>query len=410
MDPTRVGDIVGLTPMGNEGTQWIGMAPFVETPHIVQNLGDGTYFHSGQLAITAAIAAGVDITYKLLYNGTVAMTGGQDPQGQLPVPAVVRVLQAQGVAEVLITTDDLDRYRGVRFDPPVQVWDRSRLDAAQERLAKVKGVTVLIHDQRCAAELRRDRKRGRVATPTQRIVINPRVCEGCGDCGQVSNCLSVQPVETPFGRKTMIDQASCNLDASCLEGDCPAFSTVELEPSRTQRVLARLGTRRSWARRALEPRDLTELLGRPLPPPVPVVDPDDVAVRIAGIGGTGVVTVAQVLGTAAMLDGYSVRGLDQIGLSQKAGPVVSDVHFTRDHDAPTNRLGSAEADVLLAFDQLVAASDKGMLAASAERTVVVGSTTTPPTGAMILHPELGYPSPEDLDAQLASAARSGHRT
>jgi indolepyruvate ferredoxin oxidoreductase len=409
MDPTRVGDIVGLTPMGNEGTQWIGMADFVDTDHLIQNLGDGTYFHSGQLAITAAVAAGVNITYKLLYNGTVAMTGGQDPQGQLGVADVVRVLQAQGVAEVLITTDDRSRYRGVRFDRPVQVWDRDRVVEAQERLAKVPGVTVLIHDQRCAAELRRDRKRNRVATPTQRIAINHRICEGCGDCGQVSNCLSVQPVDTPYGRKTEIDQATCNLDASCLEGDCPSFITVETKPTRWQRAAARLGTRRRASSSGRGAADVDALLARPLPEPVPIVPKDDVAIRITGSGGTGVVTVAQVLGTAAMLDGFSVRGLDQIGLSQKAGPVVSDVHLTKAHDSITNRLGSAEADVLLAFDQLVAASEKGRLAAAPGHTVVIGSTTPTPTGAMILHPELGYPSPDELDQLLADVTRAGHR-
>jgi indolepyruvate ferredoxin oxidoreductase len=220
----------------------------------------------------------------------------------------------------------------------------------------------------------------------------------------------VQPVDTAFGRKTEIDQATCNLDASCLEGDCPSFITVETKPSRWQRAAAKLGTRRRAPSSTGDaPADVDALLGRPLPEPVPIVPKDDVAIRITGIGGTGVVTVAQVLGTAAMLDGFSVRGLDQIGLSQKAGPVVSDVHITRAHDSISSRLGSAEADVLLAFDQLVAASEKGRLAAAPGHTVVVGSTTPTPTGAMILHPELGYPTPDELDQVLADVTRTGHR-
>jgi indolepyruvate ferredoxin oxidoreductase len=233
MDPDRVGDIAGVACMGNEGTQWIGMSDFVERPHFIQNLGDGTYFHSGQLAVQAAVAAGVNVTYKLLYNGTVAMTGGQDPEGQLPVPDVARILLTQGVARVIVTTDDTERYATAGMPLEVEVWDRSRLLEAQKVLAEVPGTTVLLHDQGCAAEARRARKRGKIPTPDQRVVNNHRICEGCGHCGEVSNCLSVQPIDTPFGRKTRIDQTTCNLDYSCLEGDCPSFMTVTLrEPAR----------------------------------------------------------------------------------------------------------------------------------------------------------------------------------
>ena len=406
MDSDGFGDIIGLTCMGQEGAQWIGMAPFVDTPHIFQNLGDGTYFHSGQLAIQGAVAAGVDITYKLLWNRAVAMTGGQDPQGLITVGNVARVLQAQGVARVLITTDDTARYRGADVPENVEVWPRSRLLEAQETLALLKGVTVLIHDQQCAAEARRGRKRGTVAVPRQRVFINERICEGCGDCAQISNCLSVQPVETPFGRKTRIDQTTCNLDFSCLEGDCPSFMTVT-QPGRL----------RTWLRRILwRGRDAPRPAGTAAPAaptdvddPVPVVPTDDLSVRIVGIGGTGVVTVSQVIGTAAMFDGYDVRGLDQIGLSQKAGPVVSDLRLGRGGEAASNRLGAGQADVLLAFDQLGAASPAGMSRCDPQRTVVVGSTSQTPTGAVIAHPERAMPDPAELEAAIAAATRADCR-
>ncbi len=390
MDPQRVGDIAAITCMGNEGTQWIGMADFIDRSHFIQNLGDGTYFHSGELAIAATVAAGVNLTYKLLYNGTVAMTGGQDPEGQRDVASVTRSLLADGVAEVLITTEDTSRYRLVDLPGGVQVWDRTRLIEAQEHLAKVPGVTVLIHDQACAAETRRDRGRGLAPTPKLRVVINERLCEGCGDCGRISNCLSVQPVSTFFGRKTQIDQTTCNLDFSCLEGDCPSFMTVEVEPA--DRAAART------TRRALP--ELPQL-----PEPQLLVSRDDFALRITGIGGTGVVTVAQVIGTAAMLGGYHVRGLDQIGLSQKAGPVVSDVRISRLAPTATNRLGEAQADLLLALDQLVAASDRGLLTADAQRTTVVGSSAATPTGEMITHLDLRLPPAADLEARIAAFTR-----
>ena len=404
MDPDRVGDIAGITCMGNEGAQWIGMSPFVERAHFFQNVGDGTYFHSAQLAVQAAIAAGVRITYKLLYNGTVAMTGGQDPEGQLPVATVAKILRLQGVSRIIITTEEPERYHRVELPDRTDVWGRERLIEAQEALAEVDGVTVLIHDQACAAEARRARKRGLVATPRQRVVINERLCEGCGDCGQVSNCLSVEPVETFFGRKTRINQTTCNLDYSCLEGDCPSFMTVTaVEPGGVARLLDRLrGPRNDRADERTHPADPPS----DLPSPTPMVPQDDFAMRITGIGGTGVVTSAQVLGTAAMLDGFEVRGLDQIGLSQKAGPVVSDLRLSRHGATATNRLGEGQADLLLAFDQLVAASDKGLLTCDAARTTVVGSTSDSPTGAMITHHDLVPENPDELAARIAGMTRS----
>jgi indolepyruvate ferredoxin oxidoreductase len=404
MDPERVGDIAGVTPMGNEGAQWIGMSEFIERDHFIQNLGDGTFFHSGQLAIQASVAAGVNVTYKLLYNGAIAMTGGQHPQGQIGVPEVAKSLLAHGVARVLVTTDDAGRYRGVELPAGVEVWPRDRLIEAQELLAKVPGVTVLIHDQACAAELRRARKRGMAPTPDQRVVINHRICEGCGDCGRVSGCLSVQPLATPFGRKTSIDQTTCNLDFSCLEGDCPSFVTVSRRPPRRLRGLFASGRRAAVPARATAPRPAAAPPGAPAPRRI--VPDQAFALRITGIGGTGVVTVAQVLGTAAMFDGYEVRGLDQIGLSQKAGPVVSDLRLSRKGPPDTNRLGAGQADLLLAFDLLVAAAEQGLLVTAPGRTAVVGSTSATPTGAMITHPELGLPPVGTLLDRIGRATRA----
>ena len=389
MDEERVGESIGITAMGNEGAQWLGMAPFVDTRHVFQNLGDGTFFHSAQLAIQAAIGAKATMTFKILYNGTVAMTGGQSAGNTVGVAEMARILLAQGVVRVAITAEDVGRYRRASLPPGVSVFDRSRIVEIQERLAAMDGVTVLIHDQACAAELRRGRKRGAVSTPDFRVVINHRVCEGCGDCGDVSNCLSVQPVDTPLGRKTRIDQESCNFDASCLSGDCPAFMTVTTEHGEST------------------------LASAPSPDLLAVGDPPEwtrpsAVIRLAGIGGTGVVTAAQVIGTAAMLDGWDVDGLDQTGLSQKAGPVVSDLTLTRDRSEDRAKLvGEAQADSLVAFDQLVAVSPSTVAASSRDRTVTVASTSVTPVGAEISHPELPHLSARQLEERLRAASVPG---
>jgi indolepyruvate ferredoxin oxidoreductase len=376
LNPEGKGEITGITQMGGEGAQWIGMAPFTEDRHLVQNLGDGTFHHSGSLAIRAAVAAGVNITYKLLYNEHVAMTGGQAIEGQLNVPDLTRVLELEGVRRIIVTAEDTGRYKGVELAGIAELRDRRELLASQRELAQVEGVTVLIHDQECAAELRRKRKRGKAPEPSERIWINERVCEGCGDCGQKSSCLSVIPIDTEFGRKTQIHQASCNKDYSCLEGDCPSFLTVVP------------GERAKRGTPALEAK---------LPEPERLASADDFAVRMMGIGGTGVVTVNQVLGMAALIDGLHVSGLDQTGLSQKGGPVVSDLRISREPLASASKTPAGSIDLYLGFDLLGAASETNLVTTEPERTVAVVSTHAVPTGRMVVDVNERFP---ELAAQL----------
>jgi indolepyruvate ferredoxin oxidoreductase len=373
---------LGLTHMGGEGVQWVGMAPFTETPHIFQNLGDGTFFHSGSLAVRQAVASSANITYKILYNSAVAMTGGQDAAGAMPVPELTRSLQAEGVKRIVVMTDEPDKYgKDVRWAPGVEVWHRDRLDEVQRVLRDVPGVTVLIYDQRCAAEKRRLRKRGRLPDPAMRVFINEAVCEGCGDCGVKSNCLSVHPVETEFGRKTQIHQSSCNKDYSCLQGDCPSFLTVIplVEPRKKDRKIF--------------------TVDRALPEPALRV-PRDANIFMMGIGGTGVVTVNQVLGTAALLDGKHVRGLDQTGLSQKGGPVVSHLKIFTAAPEVANKVAAGEADCYLGFDILVATSPQNLDHARTDKTVAVVSTSQVPTGAMVTHTDVEFPEANGLVTSL----------
>ncbi|MFD8104655.1 indolepyruvate ferredoxin oxidoreductase family protein [Nocardia fluminea] len=373
--------VVSMTQMGGEGAQWIGQAPFTDTGHIFQNIGDGTYFHSGQLAVQACVAAGVDITYKILYNSAVAMTGAQAPEAAVGISDLTRKLAAEGVSRTIVCTDDPGRFE---TDPPAvgtAVWHRDRLDEAQRLLRDIKGVTVLIYDQECAAESRRQRKRGLASQRRTRVLINEAVCEGCGDCGIKSNCLSVHPVETAFGRKTRIDQSSCNTDYTCLDGDCPSFVTVEL-PQRS----------------TTSPVPVPPALSTPRLPPVD----GEFNLFLAGIGGTGIVTVNQVLGVAAHADGFRVSGLDQIGLSQKAGPVTSHLRLSAGKVLSTNRINAAAADCLLAFDLLTAAEGKNAVYADPERTVTVSSISATPTAAMIRDPSVAYPSTAELLERLES--------
>jgi len=388
MPKERVGDIIGLCQMGGEGAPWIGISPFTERKHLIQNLGDGTFHHSGSLAIRASVAAGSHITYKLLYNNAVAMTGGQQAIGRMAVPQVARALLAEGVAKVVITTEDPGRYRKVDLPRGVEVRHRDRLIETQEELAAVPGVTVLIHDQECATELRRKRKRGRAEAPEQHVFINERVCEGCGDCGAVSNCLSVRPVETEFGRKTQIHQASCNKDFSCLDGDCPSFVTVRPGKRRAQKAASARYT------------------GSDLPEPVLKVDAADFAMRLTGIGGTGVVTTAQIISTAATMAGLHVRGLDQLGLAQKGGAVVSDVKLSTSPFQGANKVGPGECDLYLGCDLLVAASEANLAVTSPERTIAIVSTSKVPTGSMVTDPKVSFPPVDEIADGIRALTRA----
>ena len=358
-------DTEGLTHMGAEGAQWVGTAPFVGDAHRFQNLGDGTFFHSGSLAIRQAVAAGTNLTYKILYNGVVAMTGGQDAAGEMPVPELTRWLDAEGVVRTVVVTDDVDKYDGdARWAPSSRVVDRAELDAIQRELRDVPGVTALIYDQSCAADLRRNRKRGRVETPTTRIMINEAICEGCGHCGEISNCMSVHPVETPFGRKTRIHQESCNFDLTCVDGNCPAFVTVEIDPN--DRVEAEIA-------------GADHAIGTA---PAEATIPEAADLLIVGIGGTGVVTVSQVLSTAAMLDGRVSTSLDQTGLAQKGGQVVSNLHIgPAEHDGAA-KVGADGASTMLIFD-VIGGTSPAVLARAGADTVAVVSTSRVPTGTMV---------------------------
>lgn len=382
----RVGSVIGLTQMGGEGAAWIGMEPFVETPHMFQNLGDGTFHHSGSLAVRAAVAAGSTMTFKLLYNSAVAMTGGQQAVGNLSVPELTRLLAAEGVREIVVTTEEPRRYRRVKLGPRTSVAHRDELPQVQDRLARVPGVTVLIHDQECAAELRRKRKRGQAAEPAVRAFINERVCEGCGDCGAKSNCLSVRPVTTEYGRKTRIHQDSCNKDFSCLDGDCPSFLSV-IPGEGKARV------------RPVPPLPV----GSSAQPQVSASGP--FTVRITGIGGTGVVTLAQILATAAVMSGRFVRALDQTGLAQKGGAVVSDLRISDQPSELSNKLARGECDLYLGCDVLVAASPTNLTVAGPGRTAAVVSSSQVPTGAMIIDTTVAFPPTWQTHGQIAENTR-----
>lgn len=378
---------VTIHQMGGEGATWIGRAPFTDRTHLFQNIGDGTFFHSGSLGVRAAVAAGVNITYKILYNSAVAMTGGQPAAGALDVPELVKALSAEGASRVIVCSDEPRRLGASGLSADADIWPRERLEEAQRELRDTPGVTVLVYDQRCAAEKRRDRKRGLLPTPTKRIFINEAVCEGCGDCGAKSHCLSVQPVETEYGPKTQIHQSSCNFDYTCIEGDCPSFVEVETRSAASPRRHA-----------PPSPLEVPE-------PALPALTPEGFSVFMAGIGGTGVVTACQVLATAALLEGLDVSALDQTGLSQKGGPVVSHLRLFADRAFGSNYIGAGGADCYIGFDLLVASDPRNLLRAAPERTLAVISTSRTPTGDMVSHADQPYPDADELVLSVDRVSR-----
>jgi indolepyruvate ferredoxin oxidoreductase len=363
------------TPMGAEGVPWIGLAPFVDEPHLIQNLGDGTLSHSGTLAIRASVAANANITFKILYNTAVAMTGGQDVTGLLDVPSMTRALEAEGVRKIVVCAEEPKRYgRRARWAPGVKVYGRDHLDEIQKSLLDETGVTVIIYDQRCAAESRRLRKKGDLETPPQRVVINEAVCEGCGDCSAKSNCLSVLPHPTEFGEKREVHDPSCNRDYTCLEGDCPSFVTIT--PRKRGRAKSAQSKKPSRVRPALPTGALPV-------PAIPAHDPQ-YGVYFTGIGGTGVVTANRIIAGAAEAAGLVVGGMDQTGLSQKAGAVVSHLHLASDRRALGSAVVSAGgADLYLSGDILQAAGERHLDKVNTGRTIGVIDEDFTPTAAML---------------------------
>ena len=373
-----------FTHMGGEGVTWAGQAPFTDTQHIFQNLGDGTYFHSGSLAIRQAIAAGVNITYKILYNDAVAMTGGQPVDGTLTVPQIAHQMLAEGVHTIVLLSDDITKWKRQRYLFPslVEFHDRGELDDVQRRLREVKGVSVLIYDQTCATEKRRRRKRGKLPDPQKRVVVNSLVCEGCGDCGQKSFCVSVLPKDTEFGRKREIDQSNCNKDYSCVEGFCPSFVTV-------QGGALRKGRQASAAER---------LQALPLPAPrTDLARPWNIL--ITGVGGTGVVTIGALLGMAGHLEGKGASVLDQTGLAQKGGAVTTHIRIARTPaDIHAVRIAAGEADLVLGCDMVVVNDYWVLSKIRPERSTVVMNTYEAMPGTFTTRPDLEFPAADIVQA------------
>ena len=375
----------GYTQMGAEGANWIGEAPFSTRGHMFQNVGDGTYVHSGSLVVRAAIAANVNITFKVLFNDAVALTGGQKPDGNLTVEKIAAQMIAEGVSTVVVVSEEPQRYgRGAGLPSGTAVHHRDDLDAVQRKLATVEGVSVLIYDQTCAAEKRRRRKRGAYPDPDQRVVINELVCEGCGDCGVQSNCVAVQPVETAFGRKRAIDQSVCNKDFSCLKGFCPSFVTVH-----------------GAVMKKAAPLPDEEAL--PDPPLLPALR-GNYAVLITGVGGTGVITIGALIAMAAHLEGKAAAVIDMAGLAQKGGPVVSHVRIApTPDDIKAVRVAAAGADLLLGCDAVVAGSARSLAAIDPGHTAVFVNTHETYPGAFTHDPDYALPMRRIVQAITARA-------
>ena len=383
-----------FTQMGGEGVSWVGQFPFTQDKHVFANLGDGTYFHSGLLAIRQSIAAGVNITYKILYNDAVAMTGGQQvgerPEGH-SVLQIMNSLKAEGVAKLVIVTDEPQKYDGVPLAAGVTVHHRDELDRIQRELREIAGCTALIYDQTCATEKRRRRKRGKLATPDKTVIINELVCEGCGDCSVKSNCLSVEPVETPFGRKRRINQSTCNKDYSCVNGFCPSFVTIEggqlKKPKKEKKG------------------DLASL--PPIPEPVLPVAEQAWGIVVGGVGGTGVITIGSLLGMAAHLDGKGVVTQDAGGLAQKGGATWSHIQIANRPEAIyTTKVDTAKADLVIGCDSIVAANKATLAVMQPGRTFVALNTHGTPTASFVTNPNWQFPG-GNCESAVTAAVGAG---
>jgi indolepyruvate ferredoxin oxidoreductase len=362
-----------FTHMGGEGVTWVGQAPFTNEKHVFTNLGDGTYFHSGLLAIRAAVAAKVNITYKILYNDAVAMTGGQQFDGPLDPAMISRQIAAEGVNPIIVVTDEPDKYpANTNWAPGVTIRHRSELDAVQRELREVKGVSAMIYDQTCASEKRRRRKKGEFPDPAKRAVINEAVCEGCGDCSVQSNCLSVEPLETEFGRKRQINQSSCNKDFSCVTGFCPSFVTVE-------------GGKLKKPKKADAAKP--DAAAYKLPQPALPSTKEPYGILVTGIGGTGVVTIGQILAVAAHIEGKGCSVLDMTGLAQKGGAVMSHVRLSDSpDDIHSTRVGTGMADLVIGCDVIVTAGREALSRMGEDRTHAAINSTVSPTAAFVRNP------------------------
>ncbi|WP_298255387.1 indolepyruvate ferredoxin oxidoreductase family protein [Bradyrhizobium sp.] len=364
-----------FTHMGGEGVPWVGVAPFTKEEHVFANLGDGTYFHSGSLAIRQAVASGASITYKILYNDATAMTGGQHVDGELSPQRITFQLHAEGIREIYLVSENPHLYPPADIAPGVKIAHRDDLDAVMKACREVKGASAIVFVQTCAAEKRRRRKRGIMEDPARRVFINPAVCEGCGDCSVQSNCISVEPLETEFGRKRTINQSACNKDYSCLKGFCPSFVTIDGGQLR-RRAPAGVG-------------DLGEL---PEPASKPALDkPYNVAV--GGVGGTGVLTIGALLGMAAHIEGKASMILDMSGLAQKGGAVLSHVRLSEHTaDVTCSRIVTGTADLVIAADEVVAASKETMTLCESSRTAGIINSHVIPTADFILNRDFNFQS------------------
>jgi len=381
-----------FTHMGGEGANWIGQAPFTNEKHIFANLGDGTYYHSGLMAVRAAVASKVNMTYKILFNDAVAMTGGQHHDGPLDPAIISRQIAAEGVTPIVIVTDEPEKYpAGTNWAPGLSIRHRDELDAVQRELRVLPGVSAIIYDQTCASEKRRRRKRNEYPDPAKRAVINEMVCEGCGDCSTKSNCLSVEPLETEFGRKRTINQSTCNKDFSCVKGFCPSFVTVEG------------GQLKKGKKSAKDGEDFPAL---PEAAPMNLAAPYGVV--ITGIGGTGVITIGQILAMAAHLEGKGVSVLDMSGLAQKYGAVMSHVKIAASpEDLHAARIGMGDAGLVIGCDLVVSASQDALSRMGPERSGLTGTravvnATTSPTADFVKNPNWQLPG-SDLTHDILDA-------